>query len=208
MHDYPNTTPERPLESTTTHTRRHTRHTAAHTSCANERQAPQTKGCSLGIDSNTARCRTSSTPSPACHRAAGGSQAAICERWRVVKKGSRGSGERCITHRKCSREPLLSADQLRVARLSQPEQNDTHGSRASRQLRAICSTGRARAPTISRRACRVPFTCRVAPAKPRPGVVARRYGVAPSRIQRGKAATRLSLARVSTLWGSAFGLPN
>ena len=103
-----------------------------------------------------------------------------------MKKGSRGSGERCITHRKCSREPLLSADQLRVARLSQPEQNDTHGSRASRQLQAICSTGRARTPAISRRACRVPFTCRVAPAKPRPGVVARRYGVAPSRIQRGK----------------------
>ena len=184
MHDYPNTTPERPLESTTTHTRRHTRHTAAHTSCANERQAPQTKGCSLGIDSNTARCRTSSTPSPACHRAAGGSQAAICERRQAMRRVSRGSGERCITHRQCSRKSPLSAYQLRVARLSQPEQNATHGSQAARERRPDCSTGRARGRATSRRACRAAFTCRTPTAKPRPGVAAGRCGAMPSRILR------------------------
>ena len=100
-----------------------------------------------------------------------------------MEMGSRGSGERCITHWQCSRELSWSRDQLRVARLSQPEQNATHGSQATRELRATCSTGRARAPAISRRACRAPFTCRLPPAKPRPGVADRRCGAAPSRIQ-------------------------
>ena len=170
MHDSRNLTPERPLESTTTHTRRHTRHTAAHTSCANESRKPQTKGCSLGIDSETARRLTSSTPSPARHRAAGGSQAAICERRRAMRRVSRGSGERCSTHRQCSRKSPLSAQQLRVARLSQPAQNATRGSQAARELRPARSTGSARAPATSRRACRAAFTCRLRLAKPRPGI--------------------------------------
>ena len=182
MHGSPNTTPERPLESTTTHTRRHTRHTAAHTSCANESQAPQGEGFSLGSDSNTARRRASSTPSPARHRAAGGSQAAICERRRVMRKGSRGSGERCITHRQCSGELSYITHQLRVARLRQPEQSATHGPQAARELQPDCSTGRARRRASSRRACRAALTCRVAPAKPRPGVAAGRCGAMPSRI--------------------------
>ena len=182
MHGPPNTTPERPLESATTHTRRHTRHTAAHTSCANESTAPHGERCNLGSGSRTARRRASSSSSPARHRSAGGSQAAICERRRVMRKGSRGSGERCSTHRQCSRELSWSRDQLRVARLSQPEQNATHGSQATRELRATCSTGRARAPAISRRACQAPFTCRLPPAKPRPGIADRRCGAAPSRI--------------------------
>ena len=117
MHDSLNTTPGRPLDSTTAHTRRHTRHTAAHTSCANESRKPQTKGCSLGIDSETAGRLTSSTPSPARHRAAGGSQAAICERRRAMRRVSRGSGERCSKHRQCSRKSPLGANQLRVARV-------------------------------------------------------------------------------------------
>ena len=184
MHGPPNTTPERPLESATTHTRRHTRHTAAHTSCANESTAPHGERCNLGSGSRTARRRASSSSSPARHRSAGGSQAAICERRRVMRKGSRGSGERCITHRQCSRELLWSRDQRRVARLKQPEQNGTHGSQAARELRAICSSSRARAPAISRRACRAALTCRVAPAKLRPGLADRRCGGVPSRIQR------------------------
>ena len=164
MHGPPNTTPERPLESATTHTRRHTRHTAAHTSCANESTAPHGERCNLGSGSRTARRRASSSSSPARHRSAGGSQAAICERRRVMRKGSRGSVERCSTHRQCSRKLSRSTHQLRVARLSQPAQNATHGSQAARELRATCSTGRARAPAISRRACRAPFTCRLPPA--------------------------------------------
>ena len=175
MHDSLNTTPERPLESNTTHTRRQTRHTAAHTSCANKSQTPQTKGCSLGIDSETARRLTSSSSSPARHRAAGGSQAAICERRRVMRKGSRGSGERCSTHRQCSRKLSRSTHQLRVARLSQPAQNATHGSQAARELRATCSTGSARGRATSRRACRAAFTCRLPTAKPRPGIASGRY---------------------------------
>ena len=176
MHDSLNTTPGRPLDSTTAHTRRHTRHTAAHTSCANESRKPQTKGCSLGIDSETARRLTSSTPSPARHRAAGGSQAAICERRRAMRRVSRGSGERCSTHRQCSRKSPLSAYQLRVARLSQPAQNATHGSQAARELRATCSTGSARGRATSRRACRAAFTCRLPTSKPRPGIAPGRYG--------------------------------
>ena len=186
MHDSLNTTPERPLESITPLTHAATRHTAAHTSCANESQTPQGEGCSLGSDSNTARCRSSSSSSPARHRAAGGSQAAICERRRVMRKGSRGSGERCSTHRQCSRELLWSRDQRRVARLKQPEQNGTHGSQAARELRAICSSNRARAPAISRRACRAALTCRVAPAKHVLRPATRRYGAVPSRILREK----------------------
>ena len=120
---------------------------------------------------------------PARHRAAGGSQPAICERWRAMKKGSRGRGERCSTHRECSRELSGSTYQPRVARLSQPEQNGTHGSQAARQLRPDCSTCRARAPAISRRACRAPFTCGPPPAKPALRPATCRYGAAPSRIQ-------------------------
>ena len=186
MHGPPNTTPERPLESATTHTRRHTRHTAAHTSCANESTAPHGERCNLGSGSRTARRRASSSSSPARHRSAGGSQAAICERRRVMRKGSRGSGERCSTHRECSRKLSCSTYQLRVARLKQPGQNATHGSQAARELRADCSTGRTRAPAISRRACRAALTCRAPTAKHSLRPAARRCGAVPSRIQREK----------------------
>ena len=175
MHDSLNTTPGRPLDNTTAHTRRHTRHTAAHTSCANESTAPHGERCNLGSGSRTARRRASSSSSPARHRSAGGSQAAICERRRVMRKGSRGSGERCITHRQCSGELSYITHQLRVARLRQPEQSATHGPQAARELRPDCSTGRARRRASSRRACRAAFTCRLPTAKPRPGIAPGRY---------------------------------
>ena len=186
MHAARKITAQREVESTSTHMRRHTRHMAARRSCANESRPPQTEGCIFGSDSQISRRRTSSSSSPARHRAAGGSQAAICERRRVMRKGSRGSGERCSTHRQCSRELLWSRDQRRVARLKQPEQNGTHGSQAARELRAICSSSRARAPAISRRACRAALTCRVAPAKHVLRPATRRYGAVPSRILREK----------------------
>ena len=164
--------------------RRHTRHMAARRSCANESSPPQTEGCIFGSYSQMSRRRTSSSSSPARHRAAGGAQAAICEQRRAMRRVSRGSGERCITHRKCSREPPLSADQLRVARLKQPGQNGTHGSQGARELRPDCSTGRARAPATSRRACRAALTCRVPTASHSLRPATRRYGAVPSRIQR------------------------
>ena len=182
MHAARKITAQREVESTSTHMRRHTRHMAARRSCANESSPPQTEGCIFGSDSQISRRRTSSSSSPARHRAAGGSQAAICERRRVMRKGSRGSGERCITHRQCSGELSYITHQLRVARLRQPEQSATHGPQAARELQPDCSTGRARRRASSRRACRAALTCRVAPAKPRPGVAAGRCGAMPSRI--------------------------
>ena len=93
-----------------------------------------------------------------------------------MRRVSRGSGERCSTHRQCSRKSPLSAQQLRVARLSQPAQNATRGSQAARELRPARSTGSARAPATSRRACRAAFTCRLPTSKPRPGIAPGRYG--------------------------------
>ena len=155
--------------------RRHTRHMAARRSCANESSPPQTEGCIFGSDSQISRRRTSSSSSPARHRAAGGAQAAICEQRRAMRRVSRGSGERCSTHRQCSRKSPLSAQQLRVARLSQPAQNATRGAQGARELRPARSTGSARAPATSRRACRAAFTCRLRLAKPRPGIAPGRY---------------------------------